>query len=57
MTEVRVPAKEHQDGCPADREESFETKRPDGEVVIVARCLRCGGQTVQPKEAVDAADR
>lgn len=56
---MTLPAREHQDGCPADREESFETRRPNGQVVVVTRCLLCGGQTVMPKreEADDDPDR
>lgn len=38
---------EHLEGCPADRPESFRTRRPStGELLSVDRCIACGGQLV-----------
>ena len=36
----------HLDGCPAGRTEEYEATRPDGEKVVVARCIDCGASTV-----------
>ena len=36
----------HKDGCPADRIESYESTRPNGDVVTVTRCLDCAEQVV-----------
>ncbi len=58
------PAKDidHLDGCPADRVERYEQRRPsDGQAVTTTRCIDCGSQRVdlagrvtRQKERTDA---
>jgi hypothetical protein len=46
MNDVELPAREHLDGCPAERIETFSATRPSGEKLVVVRCISCGGQAI-----------
>lgn len=40
----------HLEGCPAERLEEYEAKRPEsagGDVITVARCIECGASNVE----------
>lgn len=41
-----TPTLEHRDGCPGNRTETYDTRRPGGEAVTVTRCLDCGAALV-----------
>ncbi|MEX0993432.1 MAG: hypothetical protein WDZ37_05495 [Solirubrobacterales bacterium] len=49
MKQLELPAREHADGCPAEREETFT--RPEG--VVVVRCIDCGGQATYDRGAIE----
>lgn len=42
-----APRVDHLLGCPApaDRIESYTTKNPAGEPLLITRCIECGGQS------------
>jgi hypothetical protein len=40
---------QHADGCPSEREEAYRERTPDGEQVIVSRCLDCPAHRVDPE--------
>lgn len=48
--EKTVPAIRHKIGCPETRIESYETARPDGSTVVIARCIECGEFGTNDKE-------
>lgn len=35
--------RDHREGCPAERTESYPATKPDGTTVTVSHCLDCGG--------------
>lgn len=37
----------HKKGCPEERTEVYTTKRPDGALLRVARCVECGEFTTK----------
>ncbi len=49
---IELPPSEHAHGCPdpPGRTESYELTRSDGQIVVVTRCVTCGGQSIAPKE-------
>jgi len=47
---LKVSPREHRDGCPASRTETFPGRSASGAEVVVARCVDCGGQVVYGKE-------
>lgn len=47
LLQRRAGVLQHSDGCPGDRIETIESRRPrTGELVRVDRCISCGEQIV-----------
>jgi hypothetical protein len=51
--QLKLPDRLHLDGCPANKQETFEAARPDGERLVVVRCIECGGQAIFSAPADD----
>jgi len=51
---LKVPPREHRDGCPALRTETFPSRSASGPAAVVVRCVDCGGQAVYEKGDANA---
>jgi hypothetical protein len=56
---LELPERQHLIGCPAQRLERFEAVQPNGQRLVVVRCIDCGGQQHfrKPQQEDDKAIR
>jgi hypothetical protein len=46
----------HKEGCPADRTEAYDAKRPGGVPLRVGRCIECGEYATKEVNSATAED-
>jgi hypothetical protein len=50
IAEKKVPKldeRDHERGCPAERVESYTEIKPNGDRVLITRCIDCGGHNAE----------